>query len=73
MYTFEETKFNNNFCFQSQLEKLDPRGRTPLMLAITLDDIQSTGLLINKGANVNVKNDEGWTGKLNNFNIFFFI
>ncbi|XP_025410106.1 ankyrin repeat domain-containing protein 13D isoform X1 [Sipha flava] len=46
---------------QSQLEKLDPRGRTPLMLAITLDDIQSTLLLITKGANVNVKNDEGWT------------
>lgn len=49
---------------QSQLEKLDPRGRTPLMLAITLDDIQSTRLLITKGANVNVKNDEGWTGKI---------
>lgn len=50
---------------------MDPRGRTPLMLAITLDDIESTRLLINKGANVNVKNDEGWTGKINNFNIFF--
>lgn len=32
------------------------------MLAITLGDIQSTRLLITKGANVNVKNDEGWTG-----------
>lgn len=51
------------FNFQNQLEKLDPRGRTPLMLAITLDDIESTRLLIIKGANVNIKNDEGWTGK----------
>jgi hypothetical protein len=37
------------------------------MLAITLDDIQSTLLLITKGANVNVKNDEGWTGKITNY------
>jgi len=35
------------------------------MLAITLGDMVSTRLLINKGANVNVKNDEGWTGKIN--------
>lgn len=49
--------------FQNQLEKLDPRGRTPLMLAITLGDLESTRLLIIKGANVNIKNDEGWTGK----------
>lgn len=53
--------------FQNQLEKLDPRGRTPLMLAITLGDLESTRLLIIKGANVNVKNDEGWTGKKNIF------
>lgn len=33
------------------------------MLAITLGDIESTKLLITRGANVNVKNDEGWTGK----------
>jgi len=57
-------------CFQSQLEKLDPRGRTPLMLAITLGDIESTRLLILGGANVNVKNDEGWTGKIKYVHIF---
>lgn len=34
------------------------------MLAITLGDIESTILLITRGANVNVKNDEGWTGKI---------
>lgn len=34
------------------------------MLAITLCDIESTILLITRGANVNVKNDEGWTGKI---------
>jgi len=33
------------------------------MLAITLGDIESTRLLITRGVNVNVKNDEGWTGK----------
>lgn len=32
------------------------------MLAITLGDIESTRILITKGANVNIKNDEGWTG-----------
>lgn len=53
-----------NICFQNELEKLDPRGRTPLMLAITLGDLESTRLLIMRGANVNVKNDEGWTGKI---------
>lgn len=35
------------------------------MLAITLGDLESTRILITKGANVNVKNDEGWTGKIN--------
>ncbi|XP_050535710.1 ankyrin repeat domain-containing protein 13D isoform X2 [Daktulosphaira vitifoliae] len=46
---------------QNELEKLDPRGRTPLMLAITLGDIIAIQILINQGANVNTKNEEGWT------------
>jgi len=41
------------------------------MLAITLGDIESTRLLIIRGANVNVKNDEGWTGKIKNIFILF--
>lgn len=43
------------------------------MLAITLGDIVSTRLLINKGANVNVKNDEGWTGKINIYTLWQFL
>jgi len=38
------------------------------MLAITLGDIESTRLLITRGANVNVKNDDGWTGKKKKIN-----
>ena len=48
---------------KSQLERLDPRGRTPLMLAVTLDFVECARILIDHGANVNVENAEGWTGK----------
>ncbi|XP_057381169.1 ankyrin repeat domain-containing protein 13D-like isoform X2 [Daphnia carinata] len=43
------------------LEQLDPRGRTPLMLAVTLENLDCTILLLENGANVNVENKEGWT------------
>lgn len=44
------------------LEQLDPRGRTPLMLAVTLEYLDCAILLLENGANVNVENKEGWTG-----------
>ncbi|RZC34199.1 ankyrin repeat domain-containing protein 13D, partial [Asbolus verrucosus] len=42
-------------------EKLDNRGRTPLMLAVTLGHLESARTLLNNEANVNCENSDGWT------------
>jgi hypothetical protein len=42
-------------------EKLDNRGRTPLMLAVTLGHLESARTLLNNEANVNCENSHGWT------------
>ncbi|XP_044272441.1 ankyrin repeat domain-containing protein 13D isoform X2 [Tribolium madens] len=42
-------------------EKLDNRGRTPLMLAVTLGHLESARSLLNNEANVNCENADGWT------------
>lgn len=44
------------------MEKKDVRGRTPLMLAITLGRLEMTQELIRHGTNVNTENKDGWTG-----------
>ncbi|XP_065155563.1 ankyrin repeat domain-containing protein 13D isoform X2 [Atheta coriaria] len=44
-----------------ELEKSDNRGRTPLMLAVTLGHLESARVLLNFDANVNFENPEGWT------------
>uniref|UniRef100_A0A1B6CP52 Ankyrin repeat domain-containing protein n=1 Tax=Clastoptera arizonana TaxID=38151 RepID=A0A1B6CP52_9HEMI len=44
-----------------ELEKKDVRSRSPLMLAVTLGHLESAKLLMEKGANVNTENREGWT------------
>lgn len=46
------------------LEQMDPRGRSPLMLAVTLEHLDCVILLLESGANVNVENKEGWTGMI---------
>ncbi|OAD60198.1 Ankyrin repeat domain-containing protein 13B [Eufriesea mexicana] len=43
------------------IEKVDNRGRTPLMLAVTLGYIESVGVLLQHEANVNTENTQGWT------------
>jgi len=43
------------------LESFDPRGRTPLMLAVTLEHVECARILLSHGANVNVENKDGWT------------
>ncbi|XP_053609463.1 ankyrin repeat domain-containing protein 13D isoform X2 [Plodia interpunctella] len=43
-----------------ELEQKDPRGRTPLLLAVTLGHTESARLLIDAGADVNCEKD-GWT------------
>lgn len=48
---------------QEELEKKDVRGRSPLMLAVTLGHLEIARLLMEKGANVNTENKQGWTGK----------
>lgn len=42
-------------------EKRDNRGRTPLMLAVTLGHLESARTLLNADANVNCENLNGWT------------
>ncbi|XP_011701886.1 PREDICTED: ankyrin repeat domain-containing protein 13D [Wasmannia auropunctata] len=46
---------------QHDLEKHDNRGRTPLMLAVTLGHIDSAVVLLQHEANVNTENTQGWT------------
>uniref|UniRef100_A0AAR2K670 Ankyrin repeat domain-containing protein n=1 Tax=Pygocentrus nattereri TaxID=42514 RepID=A0AAR2K670_PYGNA len=43
------------------LEVLDPRGRTPLHLAVTLGHLESARVLLNYGADVSKENSNGWT------------
>ncbi|XP_037402728.1 ankyrin repeat domain-containing protein 13B isoform X6 [Pygocentrus nattereri] len=46
---------------QVDLEVLDPRGRTPLHLAVTLGHLESARVLLNYGADVSKENSNGWT------------
>ncbi|XP_045447833.1 ankyrin repeat domain-containing protein 13D [Melitaea cinxia] len=50
---------NNKFTSED-IEKRDPRGRTPLLLAVTLGYIEVVQALINADADVNCEKD-GWT------------
>ncbi|KAH8853568.1 Ankyrin repeat domain-containing protein isoform 1 [Schistosoma japonicum] len=43
------------------IEKLDPHGRTPLMLCIVLDHLESARVLLRHGANACVSTDKFWT------------
>uniref|UniRef100_A0A9J7ZIP1 Ankyrin repeat domain 13B n=1 Tax=Cyprinus carpio carpio TaxID=630221 RepID=A0A9J7ZIP1_CYPCA len=47
---------------QVDLEVLDPRGRTPLHLAVTLGHLECARLLVQRGADVSRENRNGWTG-----------
>lgn len=51
------------FLFKTDLESLDPRGRTPLHLAVTLGHLDCARILLQQGANVNKQNHNGWSGK----------
>ncbi|XP_076626210.1 ankyrin repeat domain-containing protein 13D isoform X3 [Colletes latitarsis] len=43
------------------IEKHDNRGRTPLMLAVTLGNINCVEVLLQHEANVNTENTQGWS------------
>ncbi|XP_046395552.1 ankyrin repeat domain-containing protein 13D isoform X4 [Ischnura elegans] len=68
-YPFHWLVWNNNYEeLDKQLsrnefekEKRDPRGRTPLMLAVTLGHLESARVLLQHATNVNTENREGWT------------
>ncbi|KAJ8731634.1 hypothetical protein PYW07_004798 [Mythimna separata] len=59
---FQELKaqFDANQVSQEELESKDGRGRTPLLLAVTLGHLETTRVLIEAGADVNCEKD-GWT------------
>ncbi|KAF3847918.1 hypothetical protein F7725_020946 [Dissostichus mawsoni] len=46
---------------QTDLELLDPRGRTPLHLAVTLGHLDCARILLQHGADVSKENRNGWT------------
>jgi ankyrin repeat protein len=43
---------------------VDPRGRTPLHLAVTLGHLESVRVLLRHDANANAENSRYWTGKM---------
>ena len=46
------------------LELRDPRGRTPLLLAVTLGHLEATKLLLSKGCSTQSDMLQGWTGEM---------
>ncbi|KAF6736120.1 Ankyrin repeat domain-containing protein 13B [Oryzias melastigma] len=46
---------------QTDIETVDPRGRTPLHLAVTLDHLDCARVLLQHGADVSKENRNGWT------------
>ncbi|XP_057270824.1 ankyrin repeat domain-containing protein 13B isoform X1 [Pezoporus wallicus] len=46
---------------QTDIEQLDPRGRTPLHLATTLGHLECARVLLKHGADVGKENRSGWT------------
>ncbi|KAM7399638.1 hypothetical protein PAMP_018889 [Pampus punctatissimus] len=50
------------WCYgETDLESLDPRGRTPLHLAVTLGHLDCARVLLQQGADVSKENRNGWT------------
>ncbi|KAJ8378243.1 hypothetical protein AAFF_G00244470 [Aldrovandia affinis] len=46
---------------KSNIEEVDPRGRTPLHLAVSLGHLESVRVLLRHGAEVTKENAKGWT------------
>lgn len=49
---------------QESLEKLDPRGRTPLLLAVSMGHRECAEILLKNGADPTVESKQYWSGKL---------
>ena len=52
-----------NVCQQHDIELKDPRGRTPLHLAVTLGHLESTRVLLRHGADAGAENMGCWSGE----------
>lgn len=48
---------------QQDVERLDPRGRTPLELAVCLGHLESTRVLLRHSSNPTHCNAQGWTSE----------
>lgn len=48
---------------QQDVERIDPRGRTPLELAVCLGHLESTRVLLRHSADPTHCNAQGWTSK----------
>ena len=48
---------------QCDCEQLDPRGRTPLHLAVVLTKVRCVNVLLRHGANALAINRHNWTGE----------
>lgn len=57
---------------QHDKELVDPRGRTPLHLAVTLGYLDCVKCLLRGGCDANAINKEGWNGKLTAVFTFMF-
>lgn len=53
-----------------ELDKLDPRGRTPLLLAVVLGRMECAIALLKRGANAQFEHKTNWTGNFD-FSIMF--
>lgn len=47
---------------QHDIEQEDPRGRTPLELAVSLGNLESVRVLLRHNANVGKESCQGWAG-----------
>ena len=50
---------------QHDVELVDPRGRTPLHLAISMGHLECAKALLKNGADANKENAKYWTGQSN--------
>lgn len=51
------------FCVQQDVDRLDPRGRTPLELAVCLGHLESTRVLLRHSVDPTHCSAQGWTSK----------
>ena len=48
---------------QQDIEKRDARGRTPLLLAVILGNVDAALALLDNGASATTETEDGWSGK----------